>query len=61
MDLRGLFGMSDTVRKGFHHIRVTMRVRSPATVEQLTELAMFSPVFEMLSNSLPVDLVIEKN
>lgn len=60
MDLRGLFGMSDTVRKGFHQVRVTMRVRSAASVEQLRELASFSPVFEMVSNSVPVDLVIEK-
>lgn len=60
LDLRGLFGMSDTVRKGYHHVRVTMRVKSEATAEQLKELAMFSPVFDMVSNSLPAELVIEK-
>jgi uncharacterized OsmC-like protein len=35
LDLRGLFGISDAVRKGYHHVRVTMRVRNEATVEQL--------------------------
>ena len=35
LDLRGLFGISDAVRKGYHHVRLTMRVRNEATVEQL--------------------------
>jgi uncharacterized OsmC-like protein len=60
MDVRGLFGLSDTVRKGYHHVRVKMRVRSEADAETLKQLAMFSPVFDIVSNSLPVDLVIEK-
>jgi len=60
MDTRGLFGMSDEVRKGFHHVRVKMRVQSDASAEQLRELALFSPVHDILSKSLPVELVVEK-
>lgn len=55
MDVRGLFGLSKEVRKGFNSVTVNMRVKSTASVDELTELAMFSPVFEMISNALPVE------
>ena len=60
LDARGFFGLSDTVRKGYQKIRVKMRVKSEASAEQLKELAMYSPVFDIVSNSVPVDLVVEK-
>ncbi len=59
LDLQGFLGLSDTVRKGFSEVRVTMRVRSEASPEALLELAKFSPVYDIVSNSLPVDVVIE--
>ncbi len=55
MDVRGLFGLSDDVRKGFSKVSVDMRVKSEASVESLTELAMFSPVYDIISKSLPVE------
>ena len=55
MDVRGLFGLTEGVRKGFNKVTVDMRVRSKANVDELTELAMFSPVYEMISKSLPVE------
>jgi len=60
IDVRGLLGLADDVKKGFNKVRVTMKVKSDADVETLTELAMFSAVYEMISNALPVELVIEK-
>jgi uncharacterized OsmC-like protein len=60
MDVRGLLGMADDVRKGFHHVRVIMRVDSDAGVETLTELALFSPVYDIVSKSLPVEFRLEK-
>lgn len=59
LDLRGFLGLSDEVRKGFHAIRVRMRVKTPAPAWQLRELATFSPVYDIVSNSLPVDVEIE--
>jgi uncharacterized OsmC-like protein len=59
LDLRGLFGMSEEVRKGYHDVRVRMRVKSAASPETLAELAKFSPVYDIVSNSVPVDLAIE--
>lgn len=60
LDLRGFLGLSDNVRKGYHHVRVAMTVKSDASAEQLKELAMFSPVYDIVSNSLPVELTIRK-
>ena len=55
MDVRGLFGMSDDVRKGFNKVTVNMRVKSEASAEDLTELALHSPVYDMVSRALPVE------
>jgi len=55
MDVRGLFGLAEDVRKGFNKVTVKMRVKSQASVDELTECAMFSPVFEMISTALPVE------
>jgi uncharacterized OsmC-like protein len=55
LDARGFFGISDDVNKGYNRIRANMRVKSDASVETLTKLAMFSPVYEMLSRSTPVE------
>jgi uncharacterized OsmC-like protein len=58
MDVRGLFGLADDVRKGFNKVSVTMRVKSNATVEELTELALYSPVYDIISRSLPVEFTL---
>ena len=60
LDLRGFLGLSDNVRKGYKTVRVTMTVKSAATAEQLRELAMYSPVYDIVSNSLPVELIVQK-
>jgi len=58
MDVRGLFGMSDDVRKGLSDVSVEMRVKSEASVEELTELALYSPVYDVISNSLPAKFTL---
>jgi len=60
MDVRGLLGMADDVRKGFHHVRVRMTVDSDASVDTLRELALFSPVYDIVSRSLPVEFCLDK-
>ena len=60
MDARGFFGVSDEVNKGYERIRVNMRVKSDADVDTLTKLAMYSPVYEMVSKSVPVDFTMTK-
>jgi uncharacterized OsmC-like protein len=58
MNARGFFGISDTVDKGYGKIRVNMRVKSDADVETLTKLAMYSPVYEVISRSVPIDFTL---
>ena len=60
MDVRGLFGLSDDVRKGFNKVTVNMRVKSEANVEELTEMALYSPVYDIVSKSLPVEFNLTK-
>lgn len=59
LDLRGFLGISNEVRKGFHAVRVRMRVKSSASATQLRDLATYSPVYDIVSNSLPVEVVVE--
>jgi len=59
LDLRGFLGISNEVRKGYHRVRVRMRVKSQAAPRVLRELAQYSPVFDIVSNSLPVDVAVE--
>jgi uncharacterized OsmC-like protein len=58
MDVRGLLGLADDVRKGFNKVTVNMRVRSEASVEELTELALYSRVYDIVSKSLPVEFTL---
>lgn len=59
LDVRGFLGLSETVRKGYEQIRMHMRIRTDAAPEQLRALAEFSPVHDVVSRSVPVDLTIE--
>ena len=59
IDLRGFLGISKDVRKGYREIRVKIRVKSKGDVAVLRELAQYSPVFDVVSNSLPVKVTIE--
>jgi uncharacterized OsmC-like protein len=60
LDLRGFLGLSNDVRKGYHNIRVTFRVKSDASAETLRELCRYSPVFDIVSNPVPVLVSLEK-
>jgi uncharacterized OsmC-like protein len=59
LDLQGFLGLSDKVRKGFHTVRVNMRVKSTASAETLRDLAKFSPVYDIVSKSLPVEVKVD--
>jgi uncharacterized OsmC-like protein len=54
LDLRGFLGLSDRVRRGYQQIRATFIVKSDASVKELEELARFSPVYDIVSNPVPV-------
>jgi uncharacterized OsmC-like protein len=60
LDLKGFLGLDDSVRKGFSTVRVTMQVKSDADVETLKSLTQFSPVYDIVSKSLPVEVTVKK-
>jgi len=59
-DLHGFLGLDPEVRTGFDGIKVTLKVKSDATAEQLENLAKFSPVFDIITNPTPVSIEIIK-
>ena len=58
MDARGFFGVSDEVRRGYDRISVDIRATTSADEETLQKLASYSPVYEMVSRAVPVELKI---
>jgi len=60
MNTRGFFGISDDVSKGYERIRINMQVKSDADVETLTNLALYSPVYEVVSKAVPVEFNLTK-
>ncbi len=58
IDVRGVLGLRKDVRKSLNRVTVNMRVKSGATADELTELAGYSPVYDMVSRSLPVELML---
>lgn len=61
LDLQGFLGLDDDVRKGFSAVRVKLLVESDADAETLMSLTQYSPVYDIVSKSLPVEIKVEKN
>ena len=60
LDLRGFLGLSDEVRKGYQAIRARFEVRSDADAETLRALVEYSPVYDVVSRSVPVTVEVHK-
>ena len=60
LDLQGFLWLDRNVRPGYQDIREKFKVRSDADAEKLAELARRSPVFDIVSNPVKVNVVIEK-
>jgi len=59
LDLRGFLGLSANVRKGYSAIRVRMRIKTKADAETIKSLTAMSPVYDVVSRSLPVSVHVE--
>lgn len=62
LDLRGLLELADDIRNGFQGIRVKFLVKTDASVEQLElldRLCKTSPVFDIVTNPVPVSVTLE--
>jgi len=60
IDLQGFLGLSDSVRKGYQNIEVTFEVKTDATTDELARWCSFSPVYDVISRSVPVTVRIER-
>jgi uncharacterized OsmC-like protein len=58
LDLQGFLGLSDQVRGGYKQIRANFTVKSDAPAKDLEELTKFSPVYDIVSNPVPVSIAI---
>ena len=58
LDLRGFLGLSKDVRPGYENLRVEFTVKSDASAETLQELTKHSPVFDIVTNPVPVAISI---
>lgn len=65
LDVQGLLGLDDSVRNGYEGIRVTFRIEGDLTEEQKEELVKIatqrSPVFDIVSNPVPVQVRLQQD
>ena len=64
IDLHGFLNLDNKVRKGYEGIRVNFKIKADVPDEQLTEVlklgTTFSPVFDSLTNGVPVSVSAER-
>ncbi len=62
IDLRGILGLSDTVRNGYQRINISFDIAGDAPPQKLREIVeqsrARSAVYDVLSNGVPVDVTI---
>ncbi|MCB9603872.1 MAG: OsmC family protein [Sandaracinus sp.] len=60
VDVRGVLGLSDEVRKGYEGVRIAMKVDADASPEVIDELVAIakahSPVVDMMSSPTPIEV-----
>jgi len=60
LDLQGFLGMNEDVRNGYEQLRVRFRIQADASPSELEELVRVaqkrSPVFDIVTNSVPVSV-----
>jgi uncharacterized OsmC-like protein len=62
IDLQGVLGLSDEVRNGFENIRIDFTIKGNASEEKLREIVeqsrKRSAVFDIVTNSVPVEITV---
>lgn len=59
LDLQGFLGLRDDIRKGYENITVRFKVKSDASPDVLAALAKNSPVYDVVTNPVPVAISVE--
>jgi uncharacterized OsmC-like protein len=60
LDLQGFLGLRDDIRKGYQNIRVTFKVKGDIPEAVIPELLRYSPVFDIVTNKVPVSIDVKK-
>jgi len=64
IDLHGFLGLDKNVRNGYQGIRVNFKIKADVPDEQLHEIVQlgtgYSPVFDSLTNGVPVSVTAER-
>ena len=63
LDVQGFLGLDDTIRPGYEKIRVTITAKGDFDEAQLAELARltdYSPVRDIVSNPVPVEIELAR-
>lgn len=65
LDLQGFLGISKNVRNGYDNIRISFKIEGDLTEDQKKEILKlgpeFSPVFDIVTNKVPVQVTLETN
>lgn len=65
VDLRGVLGISDQVRNGYQSIRVSFDIKGDAPADKLQQIVEQSrnrsAVFDVITNAVPVEIVVNAN
>jgi uncharacterized OsmC-like protein len=65
VDLRGVLGISNEVRNGYESIRVSFEIKGDAPAEKLQQIIEQSrnrsAVFDIITNAVPVEIVVNGN
>lgn len=59
LDLRGLFNLDEDVCPGYQKIRAHFRIKTRGPKEALEKYIRFSPVYDVVSRSVPVETTVE--
>ncbi len=64
IDLHGFLGLDPNIRKGYQQIRMKFRIKADVPQEKIEEICRlgpgFSPVFDSVTNGVPVVVTAEK-
>lgn len=64
IDLRGFLGLDNNIRPGFQNVRIKFKIKADVPDEQLDELCQlgpkYSPVFDTITRSVPVEVGLDQ-
>ncbi len=59
LDLQGIFNLNSSIRPGYKNISIHFKIKTDAKPEELESYYPFSPVYDVVSKSVPISVTIE--